>query len=142
MKDVYFGFHPQTLLIRIDFDGPARAALVEFDALHIGFAEPAGYEVRVTDLGSSKPVAQLHARPEGAGGAAPKAQPAGRVDVAAEQIMEVGIPFECLKVGVDQPIQFFLELLQGGQSRDRAPREGTINLTCPSPDFEQIMWDV
>ena len=21
-------------------------------------------------------------------------------------------------------------------------QEGTINLTCPSPDFEQIMWDV
>jgi hypothetical protein len=43
---------------------------------------------------------------------------------------------------VDQPIQFFVELLQGGQSRERAPREGTINLTCPSPHFEQIMWDV
>ena len=59
-----------------------------------------------------------------------------------DQIVEVAIPLECLKVRVDQPIQFFIELLQGGQSRDRAPREGTINLTCPSPDFEQIMWDV
>ena len=39
-------------------------------------------------------------------------------------------------------MQFFVELLQDGQSRDRAPREGTIALTRPSPDFEQIMWDV
>jgi hypothetical protein len=32
--------------------------------------------------------------------------------------------------------------LEGRQSRDRAPREGTINLTCPSANFEQIMWNV
>ena len=38
-----------------------------------------------------------------------------------------------LGVEVDQPVQFFVELLQGGQSRDRAPREGTIDLTRPSP---------
>jgi len=35
-----------------------------------------------------------------------------------------------------------VELIQDGQSRDRAPREGTIALACPSPDFERIMWDV
>jgi alpha-amylase/alpha-mannosidase (GH57 family) len=133
MKEVHFGFHPRTLLIRIDFEGPARGALVDFDVVRIGFAEPAGYEVCVTDLCGPTPVAQLHTR---------TAEPAGRVEVGIDQIIEVAIPFECLKVSVDQPIQFFIELLQGGQSRDRAPREATINLTCPSPDFEQIMWDV
>jgi hypothetical protein len=56
--------------------------------------------------------------------------------------VELSIPFERLGVTVDQPIHFFCELLEGQQSRDRAPREGTINLTCPSPHFEQIMWDV
>ena len=46
MRTVYFGFDPRTLLIRIDFDGPARGTLAEFDALRIRFAEPAGREVR------------------------------------------------------------------------------------------------
>ena len=27
-----------------------------------------------------------------------------------------------------------------GQSLDRAPREGAIELTVPPPDFERIMW--
>jgi len=52
------------------------------------------------------------------------------------------VPFDALGVAVDGPVHFFVEVLEGGQSRDRAPREGTINLTRPSPDFERIMWDV
>jgi hypothetical protein len=39
-------------------------------------------------------------------------------------------------------LQFFVELLQDGQSRDRAPRHGAIALARPSPAFEHIMWDV
>jgi alpha-amylase/alpha-mannosidase (GH57 family) len=141
MKDVYFGFHPQTLLIRIDFDGPARDALMDFDALSIGFVEPAGYEVRVTDLARSKPNVRFHARPQ-ATSETGRAEPTGHLEVGVDQILEVAIPFASLNISVDQPIQFFVELLQGGQSSDRAPREGTINLTCPSADFEQINWDV
>jgi hypothetical protein len=144
MKDVYFGFDPQTLLIRIDFDGPARTALPDFDALRIGFVEPAGCEVLVTDLSSAKPLGQIMGpSPERSALDASHATACtAPVDVAIDQIVEVAIPFQRLRVTVDQPIQFFIELLQGGQSRDRAPREGTINLSCPSPYFEQIMWDV
>jgi alpha-amylase/alpha-mannosidase (GH57 family) len=157
MKEVYFGFDPRTLLLRIDFDGPARSALAEFDALRICFAEPAGYEVRVTGLTSPKPVVQLDMpgetsrsrlpdgtslEPGPARQAGPTAEIVAPVDAAIDHIVEIAIPFARLKVAVDQPIQFFVELLQGGQSRDRAPREGSINLTCPSPDFERIMWDV
>jgi hypothetical protein len=64
------------------------------------------------------------------------------VRIGLDQIFELAVPFARLGVKVDQPVHFFVELLAGSQSRDRAPREGTINLTCPSPDFEQIMWDV
>ena len=64
------------------------------------------------------------------------------LEAAIDHIAEVAIPFERLGVKEGEPIQFFVELLQGGQSRDRAPREGTIALTCPPPNFEQIMWDV
>src|SRR5262249_19330176 len=53
IKDVYFGFSVQALLIRIDCEGAARTALADFDALRIAFTEPAGFEVLVTQLGSS-----------------------------------------------------------------------------------------
>jgi hypothetical protein len=68
--------------------------------------------------------------------------PTKEVAAAVGQIVEVAMPFDLLGVKPEQSIQFFVELLEGSQSRDRAPREGTIHLTCPTPEFEQIMWDV
>jgi len=64
------------------------------------------------------------------------------LEAGIDQIAELAVPFDALGVAVDGPVHFFVEVLEGGQSRDRAPREGTINLTRPSPDFERIMWDV
>jgi alpha-amylase/alpha-mannosidase (GH57 family) len=151
IKDVYFGFNLAALLVRVDFDTPARVALADFDALRVGFVEPAGWELRVP-----LPQNPQHRPPtQPAAGAAPvplhppavledqgRAVDAEGVEVGIDQIVELSVPFARLGVKVDQPVAFYVELLQGSQSRDRAPREGTINLTCPSPDFEQIMWDV
>ena len=52
------------------------------------------------------------------------------------------VPFDALGVPIGGSVQFFVELLQSGQGRDRAPREGVIALTRPSANFEHIMWDV
>ncbi len=138
IKDLYFGFDLQDLFVRVDFDGPAREALADFDAVRVGFAEPAGWEVLVTDLTAAQATAQLcH---EGAPRLPGARDPALRV--AVDRILELAVPFALLLVKPEQPVQFFVELRQGTQSRDRAPREGTIHLTCPSADFEQKMWDV
>src|SRR5262245_6144325 len=134
-KEILFGFDHERLLVRIDLDGPARNALVDFDALRLGFAEPSGWEVVIEH--PATPEQKVHVLREGV----PQG-PAAGVDVGIDQIVEVAVPFSLLRVKVDQPIQFYVELLENRQSRDRAPREGTIHLTCPSPDFEQIMWDV
>jgi hypothetical protein len=64
------------------------------------------------------------------------------VRVGIDQIVAASIPFDLLGVPVDGAVQFFVELLEGGQSRDRAPRDSYISLTRPSVDFERIMWDV
>jgi alpha-amylase/alpha-mannosidase (GH57 family) len=147
IKDVYFGFNLQRLLVRVDFDSPAAEALTDFDALRISFTEPAGCEVLVRprtgrDWGRVK-----QAAPAGGGlvvqflcGGKPVAAPG--LEVGIDQIVEVAIPWGPLGVQVDDPVQFAVELLEDDQSRDRAPREGGIHLTRPSPDFEQIMWDV
>ena len=65
-----------------------------------------------------------------------------QIRAATGRIVELAVPFAVLGAQPDQSVQFYVELLQGLQSRDRAPREGTIQLTCPTPEFEQIMWDV
>ena len=135
IKEVYFGFDPRTLLIRVDFDTPARTALADFDALRVGFLEPAGWEVLLHPAQGGRPVA-VRLLQQG------QAVDAPDVQVGIDQVVELAIPFARLGVQAEQPIQFVVELRQGLQSRDRAPREGAIALACPSPDFEQIMWDV
>jgi len=134
IKDVYFGFNPKTLFIRVDFELHAKAALADFEALRIGFEEPRDLELRIEQPGRANQRWSFFCQGN------PLA--AARSEVALDRIVEVAIPFDLLGVKVDQPIQFYVEVLEGHQSRDRAPREGTIHLTCPSPDFERIMWDV
>jgi len=134
LRDLYFGFDVGRLFVRLDCEGPARAALAAFDALRLGFTEPAGYEVRVDNPGRAGQAVRLLR------GGSPAAAPG--LEAGIDQIAEVAVPFDVLGVAVDGPVHFFAEVLEAGQSRDRAPREGTINLTRPSPDFERIMWDV
>jgi alpha-amylase/alpha-mannosidase (GH57 family) len=134
LRELYFGFDLQRLLIRIDCEGPARQALSNFDVLRLGFAEPSAFEVQLTRPGRSDQKVLLYRQGEPV--------PSSDVEAAIDRIIELAIPFDRLGVAVDAPVRFYIELMQAGQSRDRAPRQGAIALTRPSPDFERIMWDV
>ena len=134
LKDVYFGFDLERLFVRVDLDQPARAALADFEALCIGFPEPAGCEFRIDQPGRTQQRGMWSA----GGGAGD----AGGIAFGVDRIVEVAIPFAKLGVPIGEPFQFYVELLEGGQSRDRAPREEAILLARPSADFERVMWDV
>lgn len=144
LRELHFGFDLDNLLLRIDFAAPARQVMAEYESVRIGFVEPAGVEVvldRATPRATVADVTLLHPRLALRGELQPLS-PATPVQVAIDRIIEVAIPFAVLKVQAKQPVQFFVELLEGRQSRDRAPKESAIQLTCPSADFEQIMWQV
>src|SRR5262249_5678022 len=64
LREVYFGFDLERLLVRIDCEGPARAALADYDEWRVGFVEPAGFEVRVTAPGRPGQGVQLLRRGE------------------------------------------------------------------------------
>jgi alpha-amylase/alpha-mannosidase (GH57 family) len=132
LREVYFGFDLNRLLVRVDCEGPAKAALADFDVWRIGFAEPAGFEVQIA-LAGTQEVRLLRSGEE---------LSAPGLEAGIDRIAEAAIPFDLLGVEVDQRVSFFVELLSGGQCRDRAPRQGTITLARPSPDFERIMWNV
>ncbi len=134
LEELYFGFDIAKLLIRLDCNRPAKGALADYEVWRIGFIEPAGVEVRVSNPGRADQKAELLRDGE--------TVPGIDISVGIDQIAEIAIPFDTLGVAVDGYLQFFVELLRDGQSQDRAPREGAIVLTRPSRDFEQIMWDV
>jgi alpha-amylase/alpha-mannosidase (GH57 family) len=134
LRELYFGFDARTLFVRIDCDRPAREALADFDALRLGFTAPPSWEVIVRRPGRTDQ--HVEAYREG------RPLDTNELRAAVGQIVELAVPFALLNIQPDQPMQFYVELLEGVQSRDRAPREGAIHLLCPTAEFEQIMWDV
>jgi hypothetical protein len=102
--------------------------------LRLVFLEPTGCELLVSRPAQARPTATLVC--EG------QPVPGTTVEAATDQIVEIAIPFADLKRTTNDPIQFFVELVETERSVDRAPREGIIETTTPSPNFEQIMWQV
>ena len=62
--------------------------------------------------------------------------------MATDRILELAVPFARLGLKPTDLVRFYVELLAGDASLDRAPREGIFELHVPTPDFERIMWQV
>ena len=64
------------------------------------------------------------------------------IEASTDAIFELAVPFARLELRPGDSIRFYVELMRGEASLDRAPREGIFELVAPSPDFERIMWQV
>ena len=64
------------------------------------------------------------------------------VQAATGSVVELAIPFDRLDRRPGDPVRFYVELLHGDSSLDRAPREGILELRVPTRDFEQVLWQV
>jgi alpha-amylase/alpha-mannosidase (GH57 family) len=133
---LWFGFDAERFLLRLDIEGgPASERLAEVDRLRVGFIDPVDREVVAVQPSTRQPVAYLnHAGRTLANGST--------IAVATGEILEMAVPFARLERMPGDPIRFYVELLKGESSVDRAPREGIFELTAPCPDFERIMWQV
>lgn len=133
VSDLYFGFDPERLLLRLDArGGPVREQLADVDTVRVVFQQPAGFEVRVSKPSSKQPTVELSHND------IPVAKAA--IEAAGDILLEIAIPFTSLAVSTDDPVHFLIELLRDEQSIERIPHEGTIETTVPSPDYERIMW--
>ena len=131
-SEVLFGFNEHHLFLRIDTPKDAIDDLTQLDQIRVLFFEPAGYEVRITGLAARQPRAKLYIDDEHAA--------RSKVEVAVGPIFELGIRLSDLGVKTPDPVHFAIEAIARKSSLDRAPREGSIELRCPSEDFELVMW--
>ena len=132
LRDIYFGFDVERLMLRIDTLGDATDDLDHLDEVRIRFLEPAATEIRLTGFRKRQVSGKLYRK----GRAVAKAE----VEAACDSILEVSVGFTDLRVGTDDPIQMHVEAIADEQSVDRAPHEGNLELSVPSPDFELMMW--
>ncbi len=134
VSDLYFGFDHEHLLVRLDArDGAFRERLAHVTAVRVVFLRPEKYEVLVSGPARKKLVARLLHRGKAA---------TEETLVAIDLLFELSVPFGGLDVAADDPICFYVELLQGKQSLERIPGEGAIETAVPSENYESMMWQV
>ena len=132
LRMVHFGFDTQRLFLRVDLTEPAQGVLQSDHSLRIRFVEPAETEIVLKGRPDGTTQGRLLLRGEEVSGSS--------VTGATAQIVETSVLFEQLRVTADGPLHFFVELFLNGQSIDRAPQEGTIDLQVPDTDFEGRHW--
>jgi alpha-amylase/alpha-mannosidase (GH57 family) len=132
IREVYFGFDVEQLMVRVDTARSAQDDLSRVQQMRLHFLEPQGFEIQISDPGKPSMQARLLRNRE--------ALPKARVRVAVAQIVELTVPFADLGLEPDAPIHLFVEIVAEGQSVDRAPREGALEMRVPGPDYEKIMW--
>ena len=64
------------------------------------------------------------------------------VQVVADAVVEIAIPWLSLAMSPDDAVHLYLELMQDEQPMERIPHEGNIETVVPSPDYELMMWQV
>jgi alpha-amylase/alpha-mannosidase (GH57 family) len=132
IRDVFFGFDADRLMVRFDTSQIATEDLAQVDEIRLRFVEPAGFEVRITGLKKSSPKARLFQ--------GEKAVAKQTLEVAIDHVFELTVPFAGFGLTIGDPIHFHVDVISDGKSVDRAPSEGALELTVPSSDFEMIMW--
>ncbi|MEN6407516.1 MAG: glycoside hydrolase family 57 protein [Thermoguttaceae bacterium] len=135
ISDLYFGFDPERLLVRLDSrGGPFREQLADISSLRLVFSQPEGFELLVSHPSRKEPEVRLWRHGEVVAGS--------HAVAAADQLFELALPFRSLGRKTDEPVHFYVELLKDDQPIERIPHEGAIETTVPSPDYELIMWQV
>jgi alpha-amylase/alpha-mannosidase (GH57 family) len=133
VSDLYFGFDPERLLVRLDSrGGPFREQLADVQALRLVFLQPEGFELLVAHPSRKAPEVQLWRHGTVMAGS--------HAEAAADLLLELAVPFRSLALKTDERVHFYIELLKDKQSVERIPHEGAIETFVPSPDYELIMW--
>ncbi len=133
ISDLYFGFDPQRLLLRLDARGGSVVErLTDVEAVRVSFLEPEGFELVVSHPDWKEPIVQLYHDD------VPVTE--SGVVAASDHLLELAVPLRSLAANTDDPIHFCVELTRDEQSIERIPHEGAIEAVVPSEDFELIMW--
>ena len=62
--------------------------------------------------------------------------------VAIKSVVEMSIPYEDIGVVSGDEVQFIVIIEKGGNELERWPRSGSINFSCPTPDFMERQWTI
>ncbi len=118
IDDFYFGWDRENLYLRLDLD---PAAAEEDDFIFLLNFGPAGQWSFKAENG--KIVPQSYPFP-----------------IAQDAIVEVAFPWKELNLAAGSGFEFFIEVRRDNHILKRLPRQGSLSLTVPGEDYEEISW--
>ena len=135
---IYYGFDLKNMFVRLDPSGNLKDEKVVDLAFFINFLNPKGLDVEIRIMPKERRVTATLFR--GSNGA--RNQVAVINAVAANEIIELAIPFELLGVKENDAVQIFVTVERSGSEIEKWPYRGYIQFKVPTDDFEAMMWQV
>jgi hypothetical protein len=132
LTTLYYGFNKDKLFLRLDPAIPF-SELADDTTFCINLIKPGPVKIVVSVKPSLK--AEVFKKSEGEW-----LKIKDIIEVAAQDILELGISFRDLDAREKEEINFFVFVLLNGEETERHPWRGYISVTVPTPDFEAFLW--
>jgi alpha-amylase/alpha-mannosidase (GH57 family) len=135
---IYYGFDLRNMFIRLDPSGSFKDEKAADLAFFINFLNPKGMDVEIHVVPHEHRVSADLFRGENG----KRRKMAVINNVAANDIIELAIPFELLGVKANDEVQIFVTVERSGSEIEKWPYRGYIQFKVPTDDFEAMMWQV
>jgi len=134
---IEFGFNLEHLFIRVDGARTMMELLAEGLEISLNFLKPAGVRVSVRLNGS---VAEATILERGSSGERLLPVSCLGLLATAGRVLELRIPFDCLRLRSGSAVAFLVVLHRGSQEIEHYPRHRAIELTVPDRQFASANW--
>jgi alpha-amylase/alpha-mannosidase (GH57 family) len=135
---IYYGFDLRNMFIRLDPSGSLKDEKAADLAFFVNFLNPKGMDVEIRIVPQEHHVSADLFRGENG----KRRQVAVINNIAANDIIELAIPFELLGVKANDEVQVFVTVERSGSEIEKWPYRGYIQFKVPTDDFEAMMWQV
>jgi alpha-amylase/alpha-mannosidase (GH57 family) len=135
---IYYGFDLTNMFVRLDPSGSLKDEKVSDLAFFINFLNPKGMDVEIRVTPQERRVSAALSKGENGN----RREAAAINTVAANDIIEIAIPFEQLGVKANEEVQLFVTVERAGSEVEKWPYRGFIQFKVPTDDFEAMMWQV
>ncbi|MGC9314233.1 MAG: glycoside hydrolase [bacterium] len=135
---LYYGFDRENLYIRIDTSKPARNLLLKTESIAVEFPGKKRFRLVLTPA-LDGPISFLQEFNEERGN---WRSIDGGVRFAADDVVEMAIPFKSITAEPGTHREFFAYLFCGDKIVERFPSSGHLQTEIPGDNFDEIRWTV
>jgi len=135
---IYYGFDLNNMFVRLDPSSTLKDEKVADLAFFVNFLNPRGLDVEIRVVPKERRVSATLFR---AGNGA-RNELAVINTVAANDIIELAVPFALIGVKPNDEVQIFVTVERSGSEVEKWPYRGYIQFKVPTDDFEAMMWQV